>query len=273
MPSLTCTKVLGAVRFHGHGLKLPSQWKPFPGERGSKAGPPRVAPPWFTPAANVQDHQEICDEIGEGFRELHDTLCDAVASAHELWRLGAQFKDLKINGASVFGQEGCLDGPQLADQILAYPDCAGWVGNKATYRDAVAQGVSQCFATWQRSVSVPGLLWYPAFAAFAGAQAPPTANVPSPLSACVAKESGQIANHARLYRAMYDHLAPEMKKGDTEKHHEAFLDGIANVLSLAFTTWLAAQQVTQVLGRGPVPSGNGPVVGGTIVSAPGHLIA
>src|SRR6185503_21239842 len=64
------------------------------------------------------------------------------------------------------------------------PMVAAYIGNKAKHRDAVAKGVSKCFKDWQDKVMVPGLPWYPAFAAFPGPMAPPMPNIPMPLIAC-----------------------------------------------------------------------------------------
>jgi hypothetical protein len=95
-------------------------------------------------------------------------MIDAVQFSHNMWKLQAKFKDLKVMAVCAIGTPGCLDGPELESNIKNAPMCAAWSGNKAKYRDAVAKGVSKAFKNWQSKVMVPGLPWYPAFAAFPG---------------------------------------------------------------------------------------------------------
>ena len=74
--------------------------------------------------------------------------------------------------------------PELESDIKNAPMVASFDGNKKKHRDAVAKGVSKCYKDWQDQVTVPGLPWYPAFAAFPGPMAPPMPNIPVPLIAC-----------------------------------------------------------------------------------------
>src|SRR4029077_622845 len=108
-------------------------------------------------------------------------MLDAVVFAHTKWKALAKFKDIKIMAIAAIGAPGCLDGPELEADIKTAPTCAAFSGSKAKHRDAVAKGVSKCFKDWQGMVTVPGLPWYPAFAAFPGPMAPPMPNIPTPL--------------------------------------------------------------------------------------------
>jgi hypothetical protein len=149
-------------------------------------------------------------------------------------------------------------------------------GNMQKHRDAVAKGVSKCFKDWQDKVIVPGLPWYPAFAAFPGPMAPPMPNVPTPLIACPSAMMSAMTPMT-LKSEMDSALDGGMKEKDPTKQFEALHDAIGTVVAAAFLIWLPMQQVMLVMGKGPVPSFAppyvpvGPVVGGDNSAAPGHL--
>lgn len=291
MPALTLIKPLGQTAFFAHQFKLPVDFKPARGFPNVDHYPqafqerdlgvsPQLMPPWFLPAEpGNKYYQETCDKIGKEFKDFHDTMLDAVVFAHDMWRLQAMFKSIQVMAVSAIGTPGCLFGPELEPLIKTAPACAAFTGHKAKHRDAVAKGVSKCFKDWQDQVTVPGLPWYPAFAAFPGPMAPPTPNVPTPLIACVSAMVTSIVAPMPMKQAMCDALDSELKDKDTDKHFEALYEAIATVLTMAFTTWLPAQQVMNVLGTGPIPTFAppfvpcGPVVGGSVIPAPGVLAA
>ncbi|MCU1281868.1 MAG: hypothetical protein JWM53_5414, partial [bacterium] len=170
MPGLTFIKILGNLKFMSASLKLPVDWKAPSGKDGSKqygdalkpsekVAVPQLIPPWFMPAEPTKYFQDSADKIGNNFKELHDTMIDAVGFAHNMWKLQAKFKDLQVMAIAAIGAPGCLDGPELESLIKNAPMCAAFTGNKAKYRDAVAAGVSKCFKDWQGQVMVPGLPW------------------------------------------------------------------------------------------------------------------
>jgi hypothetical protein len=149
----------------------------------------------------------------------------------------------------------------------------------AKYRDAIAAGVSKCFKNWQDQVMVPGLPWYPAFAAFPGPMAPPMPNVPTPLIACPSTKMTDITMPDSMKQEMISAFDGGLKQKDKDKQHEALFDAVATVLALAFLMWLPMQQVMLVLGKGPIPTFAppyvpvGPVIAGDNIAAPGHLMA
>ena len=126
-------------------------------------------------------------------------------------------------------------------------------GNMGKYRDAVAKGVSECFDKYRKQVMVPGLPWYPAFAAFPGPQAPPMPNVPMPLITCVSSQVTQITVPDNMKKAMINALDSGLKEKDHDKQYEALFESIATVAALGFLIWLVSQQVMLVLGKGPDP--------------------
>jgi hypothetical protein len=291
MPDLVLLKPLGNLIFLAKSLKLPVGWKAPSGKDGSKqygdalkpdekVGIPQLIPPWFLPAEPTKYFQDTCDKVGKNFKDFHDAMLDAVGFAHQMWRMQAKFQNLQVMAITALGQPGCLDGPELESSIKNAPQVASFHDkNMKAYRDAVAAGVSKCFKDWQSKVMVPGLPWYPAFAAFPGPQAPPMPNVPTPLIACPSAMMARILVPNEMKTEMVNALDGGIKNDDKDKHHEALFEAIATVLALAFTTWLPMQQVNLVLGKGPIPTFAppfvpvGPVMGGDNIAAPGHLIA
>jgi hypothetical protein len=292
MPGISPIKILGGLKFASASLTLPTKekskntkekWSEKYFKDRDKAemdGTPELIPPWFTPRKpGYKPHQESCDKIGKDFKDFHDAMIDAVQYSHNMWKLKAKFKDLQVMAVSAIGSPGCLDGPELESDIKGAPMVTSFKGNMGKHRDAVAKGVSKCFKDWQDQVMVPGLPWYPAFAAFPGPMAPPMPNVPMPLITCPSSKMTSIVMPDDMTSAMDDALDSKLKDEDPDKQYHALHDAIATVLSLAFLMWLPSQQVMLVMGKGPIPSFAppfvpvGPVVGGDNISAPGHLMA
>lgn len=289
MPPLQVIKPAGQAIFLAHSLKLPSQFQAPSGNTGQDhykkafkssdlGASPQLIPPWFMPAEpGNKYYQDSCDKIGNDFKKFHDAMLDAVVFAHTKWKALAKFQNLKINAVTALGTPGCLDGPELESDIKNAPMTASMSGNMAKHRDAVAKGVSKCFKDWQGQVTVPGLPWYPAFAAFPGPMAPPMPNVPTPLITCVSAMMSKIIMPSDMKKAMDDALDGGLKDKDPDKQYEALHDAIATVLAAGFAIWLAAQQVIGVLGKGPIPTFAppyvpvGPVVMGENIAIPGHL--
>lgn len=306
MPPLNMIKILGYLKFASHQLKLPTKkgvgdndasgdYKRPSGSTKIKqyaqslfesknlytGSPSAQTPiPFFTPQDPVnKQHWESCVERGKDFQKLMDDCLDAIGYAADMWRLQAKYKDLKVNSLTCLGTPGCLDGPELENDIKNAPMVASYKDNWAKYKDAVAAGVSKKFKEYQDKVTVPGMPWYPAFVAWPGPTAPPMPNVPTPQVAKPSAKVAEIMSPSNLKDAMVDELDSGLKDKDPDKQHEALFDGIGTVASLAFTMWCPMQQVMLVMGKGPVPSFAppyvpvGPVVMGDNIAAPGHVIA
>lgn len=202
-----------------------------------------------------------------------DAIKPAVKQAVDMWKLSAHFSDLNVMAVSAIGTPGCLDGPELESQIRIHPKIQSLSGLARDMANGIAEGFSDNFFLWQNGVTVPGLPWYPAFAAFPGPSAPPMPNVPSPLIGCVSNRVSKLILATELADTITQAL-PAPLSSET-----AFINRVASGLAIGASTWLAAAQVMNVLGYGPVPSFAppyvpvGPVVGGTNIPAPGHLMA
>lgn len=296
MPGISPIKIIGEAIFASHSLKLPTDdgWEQPQGDPneghysdslneipGATIPIPTHFPiPFFQFQNANKYHQDSCNDIGKAYDDFLGAALDAVKFSHDMWKLQAKFKDLKVMAVSAIGAPGCLDGPKLESNIKNAPSFASYTDDNAKeYVKAVAKGVSDQFDKWQGKVTVPGLPWYPAFAAYPGPMAAPTPNIPMPLIACVSAMMAEITVPSKLKDAMVDALDSGIKDDDPDKQHEALFDGIGTALALAFLIWLPSQQAMLVLGKGPVPSFAppyvpvGPVVAGDNIGAPGHLMA
>lgn len=290
MSSLIAPAILAHLRFMAEGHKLPTvaSWKQPSGSPAGDHYPrslkpadmvaiPSCFPPQFFPQNPQRYHQKSCDDVGNQFKDFMSDAIDGIKFAHNMWKMRAKFQDLKVNAVTALGMPGCLDGPGMENLIKYSPSCAMMSGNMGKYRDAVAKGVGDCYKNWQDMVTVPGLPWYPAFAAFPGPQAPPMPNVPMPLIACISPMTTEIALPFSMASGMAGALDGGLKQNDPDKQYQTVFDSIADVCALGFAIWLVAQQVMLVMGKGPIPTFAppfvpvGPVVMGDNIAAPGHL--
>jgi peptidoglycan hydrolase-like protein with peptidoglycan-binding domain len=194
----------------------------------------------------------------------------AFGAALDSWKVSAAFAGIVVNSLTASGSPGCLTGPALAPLMTTRLGTLG--GDDRAIATAAAQGIGANFAAWQNGVTVPGLPWYPAFAAFPGAVAPPMPNVPSPFVALVSAGLAGMTNPVSLEAAMAAAAATSLR----ERAKAAFAS-IAPQVIVAFQVKILASQVKGVLGSGPVPTFAppfvpvGPVLGGTAFSPPGAL--
>ncbi|MDP6943300.1 MAG: hypothetical protein QF464_04050 [Myxococcota bacterium] len=286
MPSLSPITILGDLSFIGQGKKIPVDWSQpqdtdcdgntqynAATSDSEKMGVPTPMCYFFAASTNKY-HTEAAKEIGGQFKDFVHEAIDKTKMAVDMWRLQAKFKDLKVMSVCAIGMPGCLDGPKLKDCYV------GWVGtesNQNAYIDAVKDGISECWEAWQGQVMVPGLPWYPAFAAFPLASAPPMPNVPMPLITCPSAQMAKMTVPTQLRDAMVNALDSGLKNDDADDQHVAAFEAIGTVIALAFLMWLPQQQIMLVMGKGPVPTYAppyvpvGPVIGGDNIAAPGHL--
>ena len=200
-----------------------------------------------------------------------ETMFDAITSAHDVWRPAAYFIGIKINGPVAMG--GPLQGPELGSMITPFTaTVTGIKGNAAKYAKAISKGVGLAWSAFMAGVFVPGLPWYPSFAAVPGPRAPLMPNVPTPLAAC-ARGSVSALSTSNLVTYM------NMSLGEPGDFSTELFESIAAGLSLGFTVWVGGQVIMNVMGTGPVPTFAppyvpvGPVSGGEALPTPGVLAA
>ena len=73
---------------------------------------------------------------------------------------------------------GQVVGPPLTPLILAQAPKGS--PQELKYTNAIANVIGTAWLAYTATIKVPGLPWYPAFAAFPSPVAPPTPNVPMP---------------------------------------------------------------------------------------------
>ncbi|MFZ4579509.1 MAG: hypothetical protein ACOYOB_14045 [Myxococcota bacterium] len=282
MPGIqpTLLKTLAKAAFKTKSIQLPMDWQQPTGDEGkqyvdafklSELAVPPDPSKLFVAASPNKYHVDTVKKISNQFEAYIDGICDAICGGIDMWKLQAKFKDIQVMAVSAIGAPGCLDGPSLENLIMLQAPKAS--PSELKYSQAISKHIAKAWKDWQGQVMVPGLPWYPAFAAFPGPMAPPMPNIPVPLLTC---PSAQMA-------AM---TAPQLKQGmvdalgdDKAQHHADLFDSIGQALGTTFLAWLGMQQVMLVMGKGPIPTFAppyvpvGPVVGGDIISAPGHLMS
>lgn len=114
---------------------------------------------------------------------------------------------------------------------------------------ALEAAVASAVDVWRGSCSVPGLPWYPTFAAVPAPIAPPTPNTPTTL-----------AQHGGNFSGLS--VSALMNTGASQAACQDVYD--------AFIEWISSKRVSGVIGSGPVPTFRPPffpvgaVVGGTM---------
>ncbi|MBM4345032.1 MAG: hypothetical protein FJ100_16810 [Deltaproteobacteria bacterium] len=275
-PQSATMKNLAKLAFKSHAIKLPVDWKQPQGDPDAKqysdAFKPseRMAVPdpskLFVPASVNKYHVDTVKQISEKFEKYIDGICDAICQAWSTYHSTACLTTVMIAGPTASG--GMLVGAPLTPLILASGPKAS--ANEAKYTRVIATVVGTGMTSWQSTVKVAGMPWYPAFAAFPGPMAPPTPNVPCPLVALVQVNASM--QDAALKGQMVGQL------GDPKaQHHQELFDSVAKAVAQCFTVWTASTQVTNVLGFGPIPTFAppfvpvGPVVGGMGNQTPGGM--
>jgi hypothetical protein len=206
-------------------------------------------------------------DVGKQFEKYIEGICGAIHGAVDQWRQMAMIAGVMIVGP--VASLGIVVGPPLTPLILAQ-------GPKSTpqelkYTTAIANALGTAWLPWQMSIKVPGLPWYPAFAAFPGPFAPPMPNIPIPLIALVSVDAS--LSPGALSGLMMANL------GDpTALHAQDLFDAVSKAFNTVFTMFKAMTMVTNVLGTGPIPTFAppfvpvGPVMGGVGTGPPGCLV-
>jgi hypothetical protein len=139
------------------------------------------------------------------------------------------------------------------------------------YTNVVANVIGTAWMTFTATIKVPGMPWYPAFAALPSPIAPPTPNIPCPVAALTQVPVSISANVLKMQ--MVGQLADPMAP-----YHQELFESISDAFEKSYNTWKVSTMVTNVLGTGPVPTFAppyvpvGPVVGGVGTMPPGGFV-
>ena len=267
---------LAKLQFQSFAIKLPTDWRQPQGNPAAKhytdafppaerTGVPTPMPPaLFLPASMNKYHTDTAKKISDQFTAYIDGICSAICSAWGQWQSMATMVGVLVNGPTA--SVGQVVGPPLTPLIMAS-------GPKATpqelkYTNAIANTIGTAWLSYTATIKVPGLPWYPAFAAFPSPVAPPMPNIPAPVIALT--QVTVSVSKMMLKNQMIGGL------GDPKAmHHKELFDCIADAFEKCFQIWQTSTMVTNVLGTGPVPTfappfvPAGPVLGGVGTMTPG----
>lgn len=265
------------TQFASLGTTLPRGWIPPTGEAARQFAmalseaesnvpidPGRSA--LFYAASRNRFHVETQRAISHSLGEYIDGICAAICSAWIQWHVSASINAITVNGAIASG--GRVLGPAWLPLIMPLAPQRTSIMHR--YSTAIATAISDGWQRYQTTIKIPGLHYYPEFAAYPGPFAPPKPNVPMPVAdlAQVTKPISRTVLKAEMVR-VFDH--PHAQFAD-----ELF-ECIAGGFEQVFIRWQKVTMVTKVLGSGPVPNYApplvlaGPVVAGTAAMEPGGL--
>jgi hypothetical protein len=278
-PQASAMQMLAKAKFAGFGLKVPTGWQQPQGDPVGKqfgdafqasertSAPDTAAPPLFQPASLNKYHTDTQKKLNEQFGQFIDGVCSAICTAWSTWQSAATMAGVVVNAITAAG--GQMTGPPLTPLIIAQAPKTSPMMIK--YSTAVASTIGTGWLSWSSSIKIPGLPFYPAFAAFPSAMAPPMPNVPVPLVALtqVTVPISMNALKMQMIGQLGDPMAP---------FHKELFESIADAFEKCFQIWQPSTMVTNVLGTGPIPTFAppfvpvGPVVGGTATMPPGGLV-
>lgn len=265
--------------FAANGLKVPTGWQQPQGDPGAKqysdafsasektTAPDTMVPPLFMPASMNKYHTDTQKKLNEQFGKYIDGICDAICSAWSTWQSAATMVGVVINAVTATG--GQVVGPPLTPLILAQGPKDGPSALK--YTTAIASVIGTAWLSYTATIKIPGLPFYPAFAAFPSPVAPPMPNVPVPLIALtqVAASVSASALKGQMVGQLGDPMAP---------FHKELFDCVSGAFEKMHLMWQGTTMVTNVLGTGPIPTFAppyvpvGPVVGGVGTMTPGGFV-
>ncbi|HMU40238.1 MAG TPA: hypothetical protein PKE31_14615 [Pseudomonadota bacterium] len=275
-PQASVMQNLAKAKFISFATKLPTNWKQPQGEAGKQyvrafkttelVGIP-PAPPMFVPATINKYHTDTAKKIGDQFATYIDGICSAICSAWSQWQSIATLTGVMVN--AVTASVGQVVGPPWMPFIMA--SAPKGTPSEIKYSNAIANAISTGWVTYQATIKVPGLPWYPAFAAFPGPMAPPTPNIPCPVIMLT-----QVT--ASVSASMLSSMMMANLGDPTALHAKQLFDSVADAFDQCFKLWQTTTQVTNVLGMGPIPTFAppfvpvGPVVGGVGNMTPGGFV-
>lgn len=276
-PQASAMQQFARLQFISNGLKLPDKWSEPSGDPGaahygkdyvSSPGVPVPAPPNLFLAANAKkDNCDTAQKISDVMGKYMDGVISAICSAWSQWQSAATLVGVVINGP--VATAGQVVGPPMGPLIMASAPKATPMELK--YSTTISNVINTAWLAYTAGIKVPGMPWYPPFAAFPSPVAPPTPNVPTPLIA-ISTAAAAVGAAALKGQMIGMHGDPQAQ------WHKELFDAVATGFEKCHQIWEPSTQVTNVLGTGPVPSFAppyvpvGPVVGGVGTMTPGGFV-
>lgn len=266
-------KELAKTQFRSFATKVPNQ-PPLPPAFLAAAKPsdrsvmPAPMPPaLFVPDSDYKAHVDTQKHLTDVFDAFIDGMCGAICAGWDQWQKAARLLGVVIAGP--VASAGRVTGPLLTPLILATAPAS--TPAEAKFSEVIAKVLGTAWEAYCATIKVPGLPWYPTFAACAMPMAPPTPNTPSPVAALT---QATIAVSKSVLKAQ---LVAELGDASSPYHVELF-DSLADAFETSFKLWQKTTLITNVLGTGPVPTFAppavpvGPVVGGVGTMLPGGFV-
>jgi hypothetical protein len=260
---------LARAKFMSFGLKVPTNWQDPSGDPGAahygkafkdseKTSAPG-APPLVQPASLNKYHTDAQKMHVAKIGAFLDGSCSAICSAWGQWQTAASMAGIVVAGpvASV----GQIIGPPLTPLILASAPKAS--PNEMKYSQVVATVIGTAWLTFTATVKIPGLPFYPAYAALPTPVAPPMPNVPVPFAALIQVPVSISCSVMKMQMIgqLGDPMAP---------FHKELFESICDAFEKCYNLWKVSTMVNNVLAiaTGGTPVSPLPAVG-TAMMAPG----
>jgi len=227
--------------------------------------PMSMPPALFKAASNNLQDVDYQRQMHDKYTNLFQGLTSSIAQAWQQFHSSATLEGVSINGpVATGGRIGC---PTLETTVYTQSFLAGTGPWELKIREQVAKAFWTCWKQMLDGVRVPGLPWYPAFAAFPGPLAPPMPNVPTPFATI-------MGDHWAMGMQNLKTTLSNLLQGKMD-YHTQFSEALAMSMDGSFQVWKIQTQVINVFGSGPIPTFAppyvpvGPVVGGTGKMLPG----
>lgn len=268
-------KQFARLKFSSFGLKVPMNWQTPSGDpEGSQytnafkpeernTAPDTVMPPLFMPATMNKYHTDTQKMHNAEIGKFIDGITAAICSAWGQWQSMASMAGVIINALTA--SVGQVIGPPLTPLILA--EAPKSKPSEAKYSQVIATVIGNAWLAYTATIKIPGLPWYPAFAAAPAPVAPPMPNIPTPVVALTQVTAMLEVPMMKMQMAamLADPMAP---------FHKELFEAVCDGFDKCFKIWQASTMITNVMGTGPVPSWTplspaGPVVMGVGTMPPG----
>jgi hypothetical protein len=273
-PQASMMQQLCKLQFQSFALKLPDKWQAPSGDPGAdhygrdyvqSPGTPTPMPPaLFLPAEPTKDHCKTAKDISDVMTKYLDGIVSAICSAWSQWQSAATLVGVIVNAVTAAG--GQVVGPPMMPLIMS--SAPKGTPMELKYSTTIATVIGNQWLAYTAAIKVPGMPWYPAFAAVPSPVAPPAPNVPCPVKA-ISTAAALVGKSTMKGMMIGQHGDPKAQ------WHKEIFDSVCDAFEKCHTIWEASTMVMNVLGTGPVPTFAppyvpvGPVVGGVGNMTPG----
>jgi hypothetical protein len=263
-PQSMMMKQAARLKFSSFNLMVPDKWKAPSGDPGARhyadafkpgeksTSPDPTAPPLFKPHSLNKYHTDVQKKMTNIVGSYMDGIIDAICQAWSTWQSAAILTGVVIAGpvASV----GQVVGLPWTPIILASGPKKSPAEMK--YTNTIANVIGTAWLSYTATIKVPGLPWYPAFAACPTPVAPPMPNIPMPVAVLTQVTMPVSANTLKT-QMIGMHGDPQAQ------YHKQIFEAVADAFEKMFTAWQLSTMVTNVLGTGTggTPISPLPVVG------------